>query len=158
MEFELHGVKFKYEDGEVYRLYHLKKGDEWKQINTIFNIQYYEYFRFLNKKKRYEIKMHRLIYWLHNPDWDIFDSSKDNLIDHIDGNPKNNNIENLRVVTNQQNCFNRKKAKGCCWNKQKQKWCAYIRVNKKLKHLGGFELQEDAHQAYLDAKEIYHII
>ena len=156
MEFELHGVKFKYEDGEVYRLYHLKKGDEWKKIK--YNYRSYIQIQFVVDKKNFIVKVHRLVYWLHNPKWDIFNSSRDNAIDHIDGNTRNNNIENLRVVTQQQNNWNRTHAKGCSWNKQNQKWYAYIRVNKKLKHLGVFELEEDAHQAYLDAKKIYHII
>jgi hypothetical protein len=159
MEFELHGVKFKYEDDKVYRWYEYKnRPHQWRQKISKTNIHGYKELKFDNKKKSYSVMVHRIVYWLHNRDWDILDSSHHNSIDHINGIRDDNRIENLRNVTCQKNAFNRTKAKGCCWNKQKQKWCAYIRVNKKLKHLGGFELQEDAHQAYLDAKEIYHII
>ena len=158
MEFELHGVKLKYEDGNVYRLYHLKKGDEWKKIKYNYRSDGYIQLRFAVDKNIFIVKVHRLVYWLHNPKWDIFNSSRDNAIDHINGIRDDNHIENLRLVTQQQNNWNRTHTKGCSWSKEKQKWCAYIRVNKKLKHLGVFELEEDAHQAYLDAKEIYHII
>jgi hypothetical protein len=107
--------------------------------------------------------LHRVNYYAHNQDWDIHNSCiKTNSIDHKKDKgdlPKHqyNNIENLRVVTNQENSFNTN-AKGYYWNKQKQKWHARIMVNCKYKHLGYFDLEEDARQAYLEAKEIYHII
>tara|TARA_R110000787_G_scaffold88827_1_gene188352 strand:+ start:925 stop:1401 length:477 start_codon:yes stop_codon:yes gene_type:complete len=156
MEFELHGEKFNYEYGNIYRLYEYKKGHEWKEIK-IHIIQGYKRFQFKIKKKYYRFSLHRLIYWLHNPEWDILDSSiVNNSIDHIDGNRLNNNIENLRVVTNQENQFNRTGAKGYYWNKGK--WKADIRLNGKNKHLGLFDNEDDARNAYLEAKKIYHII
>ena len=158
MEFVLHDVKFKYEDGNVYRWYEFKtRPHQWRQLTIIIKYGYCD-FQFLTTKKRYGFRLHRLIYWLHNPDWDILDSSMENHIDHIDGDKLNNNIENLRVVTNQQNCFNKTKAKGYSWSKKNKKWAAQIGFNNKVKNLGLFELEEDARQAYLDAKEKYHII
>lgn len=57
----------------------------------------------INLKK---FKVHRIIYKMFNPDFD------ENLtIDHIDGNPMNNKIENLRAVTHKQNMRNIKKRK-----------------------------------------------
>lgn len=100
---------------------------------------------------------HRLIYYVNNLNWDISNSdSKTNSIDHIDGDRKNNNITNLRVVTQQQNCWNRTKAKGYCWHKRVNKWCAEIKVNGKKIHLGYFDTEHDARQAYLNVKHIYH--
>jgi hypothetical protein len=82
-------------------------------------------------------------------------------IDHINfdkTNDKTNNcIFNLRPATNQQNQFN-KDAKGYCWHKRVEKWHATIVLDKKQIHLGYFDKEEDARQAYLDAKKIYHII
>lgn len=158
MEFELHGVKFNYEYGNVYQLYHLKKGDEWKERKTQISNKGYKRFEFMINKKRYNFSLHRLVYWLHNREWDILDSNQDNSIDHIDGDKLNNNIENLRLVTNQENCFNRTRAKGYSWNKNKKKWMADINLNGKTIYLGLFDNEIDAHNAYLEAKKIYHII
>jgi hypothetical protein len=66
-------------------------------------------------------------------------------------------LENLRLVNNQQNQFNTT-ALGYCWNKQMNKWKAQIRLDGKLKHLGYFVNEEDARNAYLNAKLIYHKI
>ena len=37
--------------------------------------------------------------------------------------------------------------------KKKNKWRSQISINSKEKHLGLFEKEEDARQAYLDARE-----
>jgi len=159
MEFELYGVKFNYEYGNVYRLWNYKKGDEWKEIKKMDSGNGYICFMYMVNNKRHSLYIHRLVYWLHNPEWDIFDSSiKNNSIDHIDGNPLNNNIENLRLVTHQENHFNMTRAKGYNWDKKNKKWKAQIKLNDKTKHLGRFDNEEDARNAYLEAKKKYHII
>lgn len=79
-------------------------------------------------------------------------------VDHINGVKHDNRLENLRLVSNQQNHFNRTKAKGYTWSKWHNKWYSSICINSKKKHLGYFELEEEAHQAYLEAKLIYHKI
>ena len=159
MEFVLHGVKFNYENGKIYRFYELKKGDEWKEIKIQSAGNGYKRFKFYVNKKLYTFRFHRLVYWLHNRDWDILDSSiKNNSIDHIDGDKLNNNIENLRLVTHQENQWNRTHAKGYYWFKKSKKWRAEIRLNSKPIHLGLFDNEIDAHNAYLEAKKKYHII
>ena len=77
--------------------------------------------------------------------------------DHIDRNGLNNQRSNLRVVTRQQNQFNRN-AKGYCFDKTKQKFRAQIRLNGKLIHLGYFATALEAQAAYLKAKKIHHAI
>ena len=79
-------------------------------------------------------------------------------IDQIDGNRSNNKIDNLREVTNQQNSHNRTKAKGYFFNKKTNKFQSTIVVNYKTIYLGSFNTEQEARQAYLDAKKIYHII
>lgn len=79
-------------------------------------------------------------------------------IDHINGNKKDNRIENLRQVTQQQNNFNFKEVKGYSWSKNNKKWQARIKLNKNTIHLGYFDKEEDARDAYLAAKNIYHVI
>lgn len=76
-------------------------------------------------------------------------------IDHINGIRNDNRLENLRIVSNQQNSFNQK-SKG--FTKCKNKFRARIKINNKNIHLGSFETEEEAREAYLKAKELYHVI
>jgi len=101
---------------------------------------------------------HRLITLAHNPSWDIFDSSPNNCIDHINRIKTDNSNENLRVVTSGENHFNLPNVKGYTWSKANKKWRAQIKVNKTHIHLGLFEKEEDARSAYIEAKEKLHLI
>jgi hypothetical protein len=72
-------------------------------------------------------------------------------IDHINNNKLDNNVRNLRYVTNQENCMNRKigsnntsNFKGVSYHKQSNKWMAYIDINGKKQNLGYFDKIEDA--------------
>lgn len=85
------------------------------------------------------------------------DNPKDQ-IDHIDGNKLNNSLNNLRIVNNQQNNWNKTKAKGFHWAKRDKKWRAQIKLNGKIIHLGSYDSESEAHTAYLKAKLIYHKI
>jgi hypothetical protein len=76
-------------------------------------------------------------------------------IDHIDRNPSNNKIENLRSVTNTQNQYNRG-AKGWYFCKRSQKYIATIRINSRNKYLGAYETADEANKRYLDEKPNYH--
>lgn len=83
-------------------------------------------------------------------------------IDHIDRNPKNNKIENLREATASQNqanvsCNSRNTSgvMGVSWEKRKNKWRVQIRVNGKCHHLGHFSEIEEARNAYYSAKKQY---
>jgi len=76
-------------------------------------------------------------------------------VDHIDNNPKNNMLCNLRWATyneNNRNCTKRKNTtsiyKGVTYFKKNQKWCAHIKINGKLQHIGYFKNEEDAGRAY----------
>lgn len=79
-------------------------------------------------------------------------------IDHINGIKDDNRISNLREVTTQENCFNRKNCKGCIFIKKRNKWKAVIFINKKSKFLGYYDTYEEAHNIYLDEKKKHHII
>ena len=84
-------------------------------------------------------------------------------IDHIDGNPSNNNIQNLRVATLQKNNFNRKKntnnlsgCKNVFWSTKAKKWRVQIRFAGKQKSFGYFESLELAELVAKEAREKYH--
>lgn len=77
-----------------------------------------------------------------------------NQVDHIDGNPLNNSIGNLRSVDGFANQRNRKMQynntsghTGVCWDKNHSKWMARIGFNGKHKTLGYFTNLEDAVKA-----------
>lgn len=78
--------------------------------------------------------------------------------DHINHNTVDNRFVNLRIVTPQQNTFNRKNIKGYSLRKGRQKYRARIRINGKLIHLGDFNSEQKAQKAYLQAKGKYHQI
>lgn len=69
-------------------------------------------------------------------------------IDHINNNPSDNRIENLRLATRLQNEHNKPK-KGCRF--ESGKWRARIKVNGKQQHLGMFDTEDEAKLAYLIA-------
>ena len=79
-------------------------------------------------------------------------------LDHINGIRNDNRIENLRSVTRQQNQWNRTTAKGYYWDKVKNKWRAELKLNRKKIYLGRYNTEQEAHKAYLEAKQIYHVI
>ena len=132
----------------------IRKIPKWKQVTIQDRGDGYKRINMNGKK----LQLHRVIYYAHNQEWDIHDVSTNNKIDHIDGNKTNNNISNLRVVTAQQNQFNRHTAKGYSQSKLYNNWRAQIMLNKKNIHLGNFDTEEEARNAYLEAKKIYHII
>ena len=127
----------------------------WFKIKITLNVSKYNYKKYRIKINNKLYNLSRVVYKAHNNDWNITDNSMNNFIDHININSLDNRIENLRILTHQQNQWN-KKCKGYSWNKQHNKWQAHIRINRKNKNLGYFDNEEDARQSYLNAKEIYH--
>lgn len=77
-------------------------------------------------------------------------------IDHINRTRNDNRIENLRLVTGQENAFNTVTTKG--YYKCNGKWRAGISIKGKKKHLGYHNTEIEARVAYLEAKEKYHKI
>lgn len=84
-------------------------------------------------------------------------------IDHADGNPSNNHINNLRPCTHSQNMQNSKMQKnntsnviGVYWHKAAKKWAAQIMLEGKNMHLGSFKGKDDAIKARRDAERKYH--
>ena len=117
-------------DQQGYKLVSLKKNGKWKLLTV-----------------------HRLVAkaFLENP-------NNEKVIDHIDNNPSNNNVKNLRWCSQKDNLYNQGKRtnnttgfKGVAYHKHTNKYRAQININGKYKHLGYFKNAEDASKAY-DAK------
>lgn len=78
-----------------------------------------------------------------------------NKIDHKNGDPADNRIENLREATSAQNNANSRRRsdnqsgfKGVYWLSATRSWRAKIRHNGRSIHLGLFDTPEAAHRAY----------
>jgi len=84
-------------------------------------------------------------------------------VDHINRDPRDNRIDNLRLVTPSQSCMNRttpannKSGKtGVGFRSREQKWVARINVNGRRKQLGCFDSFEKAVKARLKAEHKYY--
>jgi hypothetical protein len=84
-------------------------------------------------------------------------------IDHIDGNPSNNHIDNLREASHQQNLYNTKLSarntsgiKGVHWHKLSSKWRVILSICGKKQHIGLFADKELADLVSIEARDKYH--
>jgi hypothetical protein len=103
------------------------------------------------------ILVHRLAWAYVHGVWPLFD------IDHINGDPSDNRIENLREADGRQNGFNQglRKSntsgiKGVSWAANAGKWQATMRIHGKATYLGRFPTKEEAAAAYAAASAKHH--
>jgi len=102
------------------------------------------------------LKAHRLVWLFETGAWPA------KHLDHINGDPSDNRICNLREATDSQNGFNRGPGKnntsgykGVYWDKPCSKWRAQIMVKRKVVFLGHFATPEDAAKAYAVGAQRY---
>ena len=101
---------------------------------------------------------HRLAWFYFHGEW------PKNEIDHIDGNPSNNKLSNLRDVSPSVNSQNRKKAQagsktgtlGVSLNFRRNRYVSKIVLDGKIHYLGTYGTIEEAHAAYLNKKRQIH--
>lgn len=103
--------------------------------------------------------IHRLVslYFVDNPK-----PIEYNIVDHIDGNQKNNHYTNLRWcslhlnnLNSKKRCTNKSGYKGIWWDKKRNKWMVYITINYKRMNIGRFNTIEEAVKAREDAEKKY---
>jgi len=75
------------------------------------------------------------------------------VIDHINFDRSDNRLSNLRLISTRENTSKRSieyssQYTGVSWAKKSNKWVSYIRIDGKLKHLGYYNVEIDAHNAY----------
>lgn len=78
-------------------------------------------------------------------------------LDHINRKRDDNRIANLREATQAQNHENRGGVRGYTRSAAKaERWVAKIVVNGKVKNLGAYATEAEAHAAYAAAKKVLH--
>lgn len=136
------GYIYNHENGFIYSRYNRKI----IKINKGYVI-----LSFTENKKQYYLQGHQFAwYWVYKECVEQ--------IDHINRIKNDNRICNLRAVTHQQNNFNRGNVKGYSWQNDVNKYRADIRLNNKTIYLGLYNTEQEARNAYLEAKEKYHVI
>lgn len=99
---------------------------------------------------------HRLAWLYVYGEWPVLQ------VDHINGNPNDNRIANLRLVSASENAQNKRKARSdnssgfLGVTAHYGKWRAQISVMGERHHLGNFSTPEEAHAAYVEAKRRIH--
>jgi len=104
---------------------------------------YHGYHKIMVDRSSY--RAHRLIWLYAHGEW------PSHQIDHINGDRSDNRLENLRCVTNTENCKNQMKKSnntsgvvGVSWRKREGTWCAYITINGVQTGLGYYDNLFDA--------------
>ena len=139
-------------DGALWRKAFISKNGQPRKAKPLiskdnFNGYYRVYF---GGNKRRGIVAQRLIYSLHHQ----VDIPEGILVDHIDLNPLNNDISNLRLVTNRQNTQNKKSQKRAgalpvgVKRTRSGRFEAQINVSGKRIYLGTFDTIPEASAAY----------
>lgn len=135
------GYKYDPETGDLFG----KRGNKIKSKNHQGYIMCSVYDE---NKKKYHVFSHRFIWWLkHNEIPEV--------IDHINRVRGDNRLKNLRNTTHSKNTKNQI---GKGYTKRSYGFQAQIKVDRKLIHLGTYKTEQQAQQAYLEAKKIYHKI
>jgi hypothetical protein len=117
----------------------------------------------LNSNGYVQIKINNIFFYGHRLAWFYVHSKwPEQEIDHINGNPSDNRMCNLRAADRTQNNQNRiarvdcnSGVRGVMQRKDTKKWRAEIRVNKKLISLGCFQTLEEAASARKVAEQTY---
>lgn len=142
---------FKYEDGKLY--WNVKK----------FKVKFGSLAGCYYKNGYVRIRLDKKFYLAHRLIFMMFHGYIPEYIDHINNDPHDNRIENLRPATkiqNQQNIRINKRntsgVKGVCWNNYHQKYLARCAVDGERIHLGYFKKLADAKKAIEKFRKQHH--
>ena len=117
-----------------------------------------------NGKGYTKIGVNGKYYYAHRMAWVyVHGEVPDGDLDHINGNPSDNRICNLRVTNRSQNMQNTLKFKtntsgykGVTWLKKQKKWKAQITNNNHAISIGIYDSVEEAYEAYCQTARKLH--
>jgi hypothetical protein len=140
---------FTYKDGGLYWAVRRKRINVGDRVGT----QGKDGYRRLCYKGKFYME-HRLIYLLHHGELPP-------LLDHINGDPTDNRVENLRRATYAENNSNSvhpstSGVKGVTWDSTRNKWRCQIHVLNKNYNLGRFDTIEEAKATMDEARARLH--
>jgi hypothetical protein len=133
--------------------FHLKSRNEEKILKTTKNAVGYLNCNLCKNGNRKLYQVHQLVamaFLNHTPNGITL------VVNHINFNRLDNRVENLEIVTHRENTNKRHLSSssqytGVVWYKRDKKWKAQIRIKKKLHHLGYFDCELKASEAYQNA-------
>ena len=148
-----------FRDGRIQALFKYKDGRE-KWTHRVFRLSHNGYPRvFISSNKNHKVR-----HFVHNVIALCYFGEKPEgyQTDHINSIKTDNRVENLQYITQQQNIHKIKtkdgrNVKGYYLHKN-GKYRASIKLDSKKIHLGYYDTEAEARQAYIDAKLKYHNI
>jgi hypothetical protein len=136
----------------------------WKIFNRVYSGKVAGYKDYQGETPtRIKVGINGVVYPVHQIVWHMTHGPIPDgmVIDHKDGNPFNNKLDNLRLSTRSQNMWNSRMRKSNALgfkgvSKQRRKFVASISKNGKPLYLGRFPTPEEAHAAYCKASDELH--
>jgi len=145
-----------FRDGRIHTLFKYKDGrGKWKV--KVFRLHNGYPYVFIGSRKNHNY------YFVHNVITLCYLGEKPHgyQTDHINSIRTDNRLENLQYITQQQNTQKRKTMNGRNvkgYTLKNGKYVAKITVDYKKFYLGSYDTEEEARQAFIDAKLKYHNI
>lgn len=116
-----------------------------------------------NGKGYLVVRLNRKLYTVHRVIFSMFNGYFPEYVDHIDGNPLNNKVTNLRECNAAENGWNSKLSskntsgvKGVSFDRTSKKWRARLCTNRANTHLGLYPTIKEAEVAVIKARSERH--
>lgn len=117
----------------------------------------------LGKRKYLRVSIDYQFYYVHRLVWLMHYGDLPDVVDHIDGDPSNNRIENLRAATHSENMRNstlnkRNKSgvKGVHWCSKSKRWRGEVYASGKAHRVGPYNSINECRVAVEELRKLLH--